>query len=262
MKLSICIVNYKTKDLTLSAIRSIFKFYKGNDFEIILLDNSPGGNIAQKDIEEFSNVKLINNITNSYFSGGFNQAVRESSGEHLLIMSSDIIMIDDSISKLLNFLQSRPDVGAVEATLLNQRNGEVTRTGSKELTPFRDFIRSHNITQKLFRSTYEDYSYGHWDRLDNREVEVITNAFMMIRRELFISFGGLEEAMKLYFTEERMSDLIRAKGLKLFHFGEARVEHYESSSTGSCPSRWIKHLYKIDKKSYFLLKRQDKESRN
>ena len=258
MKFSICIVNYKTKDVTLKSIQTIYDHYKLRDFEIILVDNTPGGDITEEDIKEYPEIKLYPNISNSYFSGGYNRAMQLAQGEYCLVMSSDIRLIDDSISKLYNFLTSRPDVGAVEATLLNTRNNEVTRTSSKELTPFRDLVRSKKVAKFLFPFVYKDYSYGNWDRMDNREVEVITNAFMMIRRDLFLKIGGLEEAMKLYFTEERMSDLIRARGLKLFHYGEARVEHFESASTGSCPSKWIKSIYKTDRKLYFLLKKQDR----
>lgn len=252
--ISICIVNYKTKETTLKAIRSIYEHHKKRDFEIILLDNTPGRDIEQTDVEDFKEVKLHHSISNSYFSGGYNKAVELASGDYCLIMSSDIFLRDDAITKLYEFLEARPDVGAVEATLLNTRNNEVTRTASKELTRFRDIVRSKDIFKTLLPWVYSDYSYGDWDRLSNREVEVITNAFMLIRRELFIEMGGFEEAMKLYFTEERMSDLIRAKGLKLYHYGEVQVEHFESASTGSCASDWIKAIYQSDKKAYFHLK--------
>lgn len=255
MDLSICIVNYKTRDLTLKAIDSIYTFFKSDlTFEIILIDNTPGGNISFDDVKKYKELKLFPSFTNSYFSGGYNAAVKQASGKYILLMCSDIIMLDDAITPLYTFLQNHSDYGAIEATLINQRNGEITMTGSKELTPFRDFVRSKNILKKIFSKTHQDYSYAGWDRLSDREVEVITNAFTMMKRELFHKIGGLEEAMKLYFTEERMSDKIRALGLKLYHSGTVRVDHYESASTGSAPSPWIKALYKSDRRLYFLSK--------
>ncbi len=254
MKLSICIVNYKTKDVTLRSIASIYKYFKGEDFEIILLDNTPDQNIFKEDIKQYKEIKLYHNFRNTYFSGGFNQAISYATGEYVLVMSSDIILLDDSVSLMLELITTRPDIGAAEGTLLNSRNNEVTPTGSRELTRFRDLVRSHNILKAIFKKTYRDYSYAGWDRMDSREVEVITNAFTIFRRDVLISIQGFEEAMKLYFTEERMSDMLRAKGLKIWHHGIARVEHYESASTGSCSSKWIKALYKSDKKLYFALK--------
>lgn len=254
MKLSICIVNYNTKSLTLKAIESIETFYKQDNYEVILVDNSD--QFSQEDLHQFKHVTLVHSFRNNYFSGGFNLAAKHAQGEYLLIMSSDIILQEDSISKLLSFMEETPQAGAVAATMLYHDTKQVIKTSSKELTKFRDFVRRRGLTRALFKNIYDDYSYTSWDRKSIKEVEVITNAFMIIKRSLFKEIQGFEEAMKLYFTEERMCDLIRARGLKIYHHGETQVYHHESTATKTLPSKWIKHIYKIDRETYFFLKHQ------
>jgi GT2 family glycosyltransferase len=259
MDVSICIVNYNTADLTIKCIKSVFKHTKDLNFEVIVVDNaSTDGSVKKFKKELKDKIILIENPVNRYFTGGFNDALFKAKGKYSLILNSDTYLIDNSIKIMYNFLEKNEDVGAVEGLIIDEKSNEITKTSSGEYTKKVSFLKDTPIinifVHKFCKFLLKDYYYLEWDRKSDKEVEVICDAFMMIRTELFKSIGGFNEALKLYCTEEYLSDKIRNKNLKLVHLSKPKVYHKWSSSTSKVSKRFIREIMKTDKKIYFALK--------
>jgi N-acetylglucosaminyl-diphospho-decaprenol L-rhamnosyltransferase len=255
MILSICIVNYNTADLTTTCIRSILEFTRDIDYEIIVVDNASSDNSASIITKEFGGrITLLKNPTNRFFTGGFNDAFFRCRGKYTLVLNSDTRLVDNSLKVMTDFMESHPDTGAVEGTIIDEVTGAVTPTSSKELTIYRERIRSIKVLKRLLKPLYNEYSYSGWDRLSDREVEVVCDAFMMVRTDLLRKVGGYNEALKLYFTEEYLSDIIRMQGYRLWHLGGAKVFHIWNSSTKKVRKKFINAVYVADRIVYFALK--------
>jgi len=262
MDVSVCIVNYNTADLTTKCIKSIFENTKDIEFEVIVVDNASSDGSVEILKKEFGdNIILIENPVNRYFTGGFNDAVFKSKGKYALILNSDTYFVDNSIKIMYDFLEINSTVGAVEGVIIDEKTNEITKTSSAEYTRKISFLKDtpilNIVVHKFFKFLLKDYYYLDWDRKSDKEVEVICDAFMMIRKELFKSIGGFNEALKLYCTEEYISDKIRNSGFKLVHLSKPKVYHRWSSSTSKVSKKIIKEIMKTDKKLYFALKESE-----
>ena len=256
MGLSICIVNYNTADLTTKCINSVFEFTKGLEYEVIVVENGSSDGSAELFKKEFGDkIVLIENPVNKYFTGGFNDAVFRAKGKYSLILNSDAYLVDNSIKIMYDFLESNTNVGAVEGCIIDEKSREVTKTSTMELTPKLNKIRGSKRRKFLNKKTYNTYAILDWDRKSDREVEVLCDAFMMVNTQLFKDLGAYNEALKLYYTEEYISDKIRESGYKLWHLGMPKVYHAWSSSTNKVSSSFIQAIYRADEKLYFELKR-------
>ncbi|WP_169779523.1 glycosyltransferase [Campylobacter curvus] len=260
INVSICIVNYNTADLTIKCIDSIFQNTKDIKFEIIVVDNASIDGSIDLFKKKFSDkILLIQNRTNRYFTGGFNDAIYSAKGEYVLILNSDTYFVDNSIKLMVDFLDKYSNVGAVEGCIYNDDTKMPTKTSSMELTLALDSIRSNKIKKIIFKNKYDKYAMLDWDRCSDKKVEVLCDAFMLVRAELFKNIGGYNEALKLYFTEEYLSDMIRIFGYELWHLGSPKVYHAWSSSTKKVSQKFIDIIYKTDRDIYFELKNMMKK---
>src|SRR5581483_575440 len=106
MKLSIIILNFNTKDLTLSCVKSIIKNTKNLDYEIIVVDNG-----SSEIFPKSRNYKLIINKSNLGFAGGNNRAREFCKGNLVLFLNSDTLINKNSLNETVNFISKHPEVG-------------------------------------------------------------------------------------------------------------------------------------------------------
>lgn len=106
-KVTVIIINYNTKKLTLECIASVQK--EKIVGEIILVDNaSTDGSVeALRDLQKKNEIILIENDQNLGFAKAVNQGVRIATGEHLLLLNTDTEVKKGAISKLVKFAESR-----------------------------------------------------------------------------------------------------------------------------------------------------------
>src|SRR5690606_15970488 len=110
LELSIIILSYNTADLTKQTIKSLYTTTKlpHESFEVIVLDNASKDNsiqILEKLASQFDNLVLIKNKDNVGFSRGNNIASEKAKGKYLLFLNSDIIVQDQAIDRLLEYLK-------------------------------------------------------------------------------------------------------------------------------------------------------------
>lgn len=119
MKLSIIIISFNTKKLTLECLESIKKTANFQNLEIIVVDNAStdGSSMAIK--SNFSRIKLIQNTSNIGFSKANNQAINQAQGEYILLLNSDTLVQPQAIRNLIEFLDAHPQVGIAASQLLN-----------------------------------------------------------------------------------------------------------------------------------------------
>jgi GT2 family glycosyltransferase len=111
LKLSIVIVNYNVKHFLEQCLKSVNQSTKEIDAEIFVVDNNSvdGSNEMVKSL--FPSVKLIANTENVGFSTANNQAIRQSTGDYVLLLNPDTVVPENCFSKLLTFADSKPDLG-------------------------------------------------------------------------------------------------------------------------------------------------------
>ena len=117
--LSIIIVSYNTKDLTLQAIKSVLAYTK-LDFEVIVADNDSKDGSVEAIQKTFPGVEIIPNKNNLGFARAVNQAVSIAEGEKILLLNPDAWLIEaGGLEAMSEYLDQHPEVGIIGPRLVN-----------------------------------------------------------------------------------------------------------------------------------------------
>lgn len=119
LDLSICIVNWNVESLLKACLRSIIDNTSGISCEVIVVDNDSSDGSVDMVKAEFPQVKLIVNKENAGFTRANNQAIRISKGRYIMLLNPDTVIIDNALNKMVRFMESRFDCGALGCKLLN-----------------------------------------------------------------------------------------------------------------------------------------------
>src|SRR3989344_5142369 len=97
---SIVIISFNTRQLTVECVRSIKKTVKKSTYEIIVVDNDSKDDSVEKLQElaqEIKELKVVDHGENSGFSKGNNIGVKKSSGRYILFLNSDTVVYENTI---------------------------------------------------------------------------------------------------------------------------------------------------------------------
>ena len=254
MNITISIVSYNTKEAIKRCITSIYRYTKDLSFEVIVIDNGSQDGTQEMLTElSYKNLTLILNKTNTFYSHAHNQALNKAHGRYFLILNSDVFFVDNSIKKLVQFMESHKKVGAAEGVEIYE-NGQILHTGSKKSSTLIDFYELSFIGKRLADLAGQEkiraFRYDGIDRRKTFEVDVACDAFLMLRTATFKQLKGYDESLKLYYTENDLCLRIQNKGYAIFHVGNARIMHTVSLSANKL--KWNKlKLYYADLLQYY-----------
>lgn len=232
MKLSIIIVNYKTRHLVIDCLASIFK-YNVDNIEIIIVDNKSDDDIEELLIFSYPKIIFIQMGYNAGFARANNAGIRIAKGENILLLNSDTINIDDAVNKCYTLL-SNSDYIAAGVQLLNedlspQISGNfVIKGGLNYLLPLPYVGKCLKFIADLLK--VKKPSIAEIKR--TVEVDWINGAFLMVKRSAIDKAGLLDEDFFLYAEEAEWCSRIKKRG-KLCVFGELNVLHLQGESANT-----------------------------
>lgn len=240
--LSIIILNYNTKKLTLESIESIEKSYPeevaSGQYEVIVTDNaSPDGSLeAFKDYKKQTKIKLfhvVDNGGNIGFAAGNNKGIPYAKGRYILFLNPDTVVYKKTFPFLLDFLEKHPDAGAVTCKVDLPKGGidEASHRGFP--TPWNAFTHFSGL-EKAFpkNKLFSGYIQGWKDMNSTHEVDSITGAFLMIPRKVGEEVGWWDEDYFFYGEDLQFCYNIRKKGYKIYYVPQVSILHYGGVSSG------------------------------
>lgn len=241
--LSIIILNYNTKNLTLEAIKSIEKNYPqelaSGEYEVIIADNaSPDDSLnAFKEYKKHTKIKsflVLDNKKNLGFSAGNNEAVPYAHGRYVLFLNPDTLMQSNTLPYLIKFLDNHPDAGAATCKIVSP-NGELDRNCLRGFpTPWNAFCHFSGIG-KLFPGIrlFSGYLQSGWrDTNKLQDVDAIEGAFIMLSKKVGGQIGWFDEDYFFYGEDLQMCFDIHKAGYKIYYVPEVNIIHYSGASTG------------------------------
>ncbi len=197
---SIIIVSYNNKDILENTLNSLYEKITENDFEIIIVDNASTENNVNMIIDEFQDVKRIENKTNKGFAYACNQGAKIAKGRFLLFANSDIILQDNPIPKMLILFNKSSNIGIVGCRLLNSDNTYQPSYYSKP-SLIKRFLDLIGIKKQLL-----PFHYNQRERTEEYfEVEIVKGTFMMITDSLFRELNGFDEKYFMYMEDVDLS---------------------------------------------------------
>jgi GT2 family glycosyltransferase len=253
MDLSIIIVNWNSIEFTRECIASIGVNTHDLDYEVIVVDNASRDDIGCLRSETVPALKLVCSSVNLGFAGANNLGVEYSSGDKLLFLNPDTLVLGDAIQKMTLTLDSESEIGVVGCRLLNRDYSLQTSC----VQPF------PTILNQVFALDWIQRRWPHWSVLGIRslvenpdgvnEAEVVSGACLMVKRDVFERLGGFSTEYFLYAEEADLCRRIRRAGWKVCHVGSARTVHFggeSSKGNGSTFSDVVMHesIFKLLRK--------------
>ncbi|GAE26274.1 dTDP-Rha:A-D-GlcNAc-diphosphoryl polyprenol, A-3-L-rhamnosyl transferase WbbL [Halalkalibacter wakoensis JCM 9140] len=245
MDLSIIIVNYNTKKLTIEAIQSIYSSQTKYTFEIILVDNASSDGTIEAVQERFPQVRCIQNKENEGFSKANNIGLKVAKGRYLLLLNSDTVVQEDTFDVMLEFMDNHPSVGAsgCKVVLPDGSLDKACRRGFP--TPAASFYYFTRLA-KLFpnSSRFNQYHMGHLDENDDYPVDCLVGAFMLVRREIINDVGLLDEEYFMYGEDIDWCYRIKEAGWDNYYYPKTSIIHYKGASSRRKPRKIVYEFHR------------------
>ncbi len=231
MELSIIILNYKTRGLTKQCIKNIQENTVGLSYEIIVVDNGSNDGCEQMLKENFTDIKFIQTGKNLGFAAGNNYGIKAAQGEYLMIVNPDIVILDNAVEKLLDFMKKNPEVG-LAGPRLNNPDGTY-QISCRTFQNIKSILyrRTPLGRMKLFKDELARHLMLDFDHAASRPVDWVMGACMIIRRSAVDKVGSLDERFFFYVEDMDWCRRFWANGFKVYYVADAGMIHlYERAS--------------------------------
>jgi len=229
--LSIIIISYNTADITINCLKSVLsdkglefdldKKYTQNEpdtipTEIIVVDNASTDDTTTRLKGLKTKINIIKNSKNLGFSKANNQGFKIASGNYILLLNSDTIINHSAISQSLIWLSTHPEAGVCTGQLLN-KDGTVQPTGGffpnlLNTITWSLFLDDLPFVNKIIPPIHphppQFYTKDNF-YLKDRQLDWVTGAFMLIRKELVDNTKGFDPNYFMYAEELEWSYRIK-----------------------------------------------------
>jgi GT2 family glycosyltransferase len=244
IKLSVVIVNYNVRYFLEQCLHSVRKAAQGVSCEIFVVDNNSYDNSCEMVREKFQEVILIENKDNVGFSKANNQAIRISKGEYVLLLNPDTLVQEETFRKTVAFMDSNPNAGGLGVKMIDG-NGVFLPESKRGLpTPMTAFYKIFGMSSLFPKSkTFGKYHLSYLDNNQTHEVDVLSGAFMLMRKSVLDSVGLLDETFFMYGEDIDLSYRIQLGGFKNYYFPETTIVHYKGESTKKNSINYVMVFY-------------------
>jgi GT2 family glycosyltransferase len=226
--LSIIIVHYKTRELTLQCLRSIREFSPRVSHEILLIDNGSQDGIGAAVAEQFPEVRLIETGRNGGFSQANNLGIVNAHGKYLLLLNSDTKILEPVFDRLVQYLDSRSEVGCLGPQHVGG-NGRHQVSYGKFPDLFSEVLRKIVDYQIALNDPNIRGYLAEFCSVE-QEVDWVSGSCLLLRREALLQAGLLDETFFMYFEDIDLCKRFRDHGWKIVYCPMAKILHYSGQS--------------------------------
>ena len=220
---TIVIVSWNTREFLRNCLRSILEETREASFEIFVIDNNSFDGSGAMVRAEFPEVKLIENRKNRGFAAACNQGICAAPARYILLLNPDTIVLDDAISRCVQYADSQPDVGVVGCQVVEDDHRVFSFP-----TPFSLFTELTGLYKVFPRSRLFGRAKLDWWKCDSeQDVDVIAGMFMLVRREAIEQIGLMDEAFFVYFEETDWCYRLAQSGWRRVFIPFARIRHLD-----------------------------------
>jgi len=245
MELSVIIVSFNVRSFLKQCLLSVRKASENITCEIIVIDNNSTDDSCEMVLKEFPEVNLIRNRTNSGFSVANNQGIKMSVGRFVLLLNPDTIVEEDTFTKCLNFMSQHNDAGATGVRMVNGDGIFLPESKRALPDPTTAFFKIIGLAF-LFPSSpvFNKYYLAQLDSFETSPAEVISGAFMFLRRDALDKTGLFDEDFFMYGEDIDLSYRLLQNGYNNYYFPGTQIIHFKGKSTSRKDFTDLYHFYK------------------
>ncbi len=249
---SVIIVSYNTRDLTLTCLKHVFATtgFKSEELEVIVVDNHSSDGTVAAIKSKYPQVKIVASRANLGFGAGNNLGAKQAQGEYLLLLNTDAYLSATTLSSLVKTIQSNDQISAVGPGF-HYEDGSFQQSAGYFPTPWAVVgwmwgFDKLPLIKYLFASPYHLYDarwYTH-----SRPVDWLMGACVLLKRADFLRVGGFDESIFMYAEEiELFQRLAETTGRSAYFVSASSIVHLGSASTKkSSATRLLNELKGIE----------------
>jgi GT2 family glycosyltransferase len=213
-------------------VEQMDRVYGENSCEVFVVDNnSVDGSMAMVK-EKFTEVIAIDNAENVGFSKANNQAIKIAKGEYVLLLNPDTVVQKDTFVKTIQFMDITPDAGGLGVYMMDGKGKFLPESKRGLPTPMVSFYKIFGLSALFPKSkVFSRYHLGFLDRNEIHEIDVLSGAFMLMRKEALDKVGLLDETFFMYGEDVDLSYRITQGGYKNYYYPHTKIIHYKGEST-------------------------------
>jgi GT2 family glycosyltransferase len=252
--ISICLVALNAGDYLYSCLVSIQKTKPKSSIEIIISDNHSTDGTIEMLAEEFPDIQLIRNPKNGGFAKPANLAIQASKGRYILLLNPDTVVHGNALDTMVDFLDTQPKVGIVGPKILNRDGSLQKQCRRSEGRPWDAFCHLSGLAEAYPKNPrYNGYLMSYIGENETHEVQAVSGACMLIRREVIDQVGLLDERFFAYQEDSDLCRRSRQAGWTVTYLPTARVTHY--GGKGGATVHFYRSLYEWHH-SYYMYYRK------
>lgn len=252
--LSICIVNYKVRDLLKDCLESIYQHPPVASFEIIVVDNHSEDGTLEMLSKEYPQVRCAERPGNDGYTAPMNQALKMGTGQFLIQLNPDTVVQLGAFDQLVSFMQQHAEVGICTPKVLNRDGTLQKQCRRSAATPWDAFTYFSGLSKRYPKSRrFAGYLMTYLDEDEANEVEAVSGSCMFIRRAVVEQIGYLDELFFAYQEDADFCFRAREAGWKIYYVPQAKIIHF--GGQGGSRFEVYRSIYQWHR-SYFLYYRK------
>jgi len=245
MQLSVIIVNYNVKYFLEQALHSVYKAMHGVNGEVFVVDNNSADGSCEMVRRKFPQTVVIENKSNTGFSVANNQAIKQAMGKYILLLNPDTVVEEDCFRRCIDFMDTHQDAGALGVKMIDGKGKFLPESKRSLPRPKVAFFKMFGFASVFPKSkTFGKYHLGFLSNDDVHEVEVLSGAFMFIRKATLDKIGLLDEDYFMYGEDIDLSYRITQGGYKNYYFPNTTIIHYKGESTKKTSVNYVFVFYR------------------
>ncbi len=241
--LSVIIVSWNVRELLKHSLSSLMSADTsgGLELEIVVVDAASHDGSPDMVSEHFPGVRLIASKENLGFSRGSNLGAAASHGRYLMLLNPDTRITGDALRAMVRYMDAHADVGAL-GPKIRYPDGRIQPSRRRFPTLGVALLES-TVLQPCFPRAKVLESYYVRDRTDDEEQDVdwVTGACLLVRREAWEQTGPLDEAFFMYSEELDWCRRLKALRWRVIYLPSASIVHYEAQSSTQVQTE--RHIY-------------------
>lgn len=241
--LSILIVSYNTRAMTVACLDSIAAETRDTSCEIIVVDNASVDGSAEAIATHPIRPRLIRLQDNIGFARANNLAARSAKGRLLLLLNPDTVILDRAIDRLVEFAVGRPQAMIWGGRTMFADGSLNPSSAWGRMTLWRLFCRATGLTAVASgTSAFNGEAIGGWSRDGVREVDIVSGCFFLVERAFWQRLGGFDPAYFMYGEEADLCLRARHLGARPAVTPDAAIIHHGGASEATREGKMVKLL--------------------
>jgi GT2 family glycosyltransferase len=238
IELSVVIVNYNVRYFLEQCLLSVIEATNNINSEIIVVDNNSTDDSCKIINTKYKNVILLENKQNVGFSKANNQGVNIAKGKYILILNPDTVLAENTIEIVMDFAKSKTNLGAIGVQFMDGSGNFLPECKRGIPTPKVALGKLLGFPKKTLEIYYSSYI----DKNQNNEIEILTGAFMLLKKQVYNEVNGFDEDYFMYGEDIDLSYKILKKSYKNYYIGKTTIIHYKGESTTK-DKKYLKRFY-------------------